>query len=107
MFCYIKHSFRRVVHLLLAFMNSIQAIYNFQSLGRKVMTKGHIFLPPEEESIFRLTFQLSTLRSRRPQLLMIAKATENLCLGHSAITKVTIKVLCVNVVIFPRSLEPW
>ena len=27
---------RRIVHFLLAFMNSIQAIYNFKSLGRNV-----------------------------------------------------------------------
>ena len=89
---YNKHSFRRIVHLLLAFMNSIQAIYNFPSLGRKVTIKGHKIILPEEWFTFRLTFQLSTLRSRRHQLLMIAKATENLCLGHSATTKVAIKV---------------
>ena len=33
---YLEHFFRRIVHLLLAFMNSIQAIYNFKSLGRNV-----------------------------------------------------------------------
>ena len=42
--------------------------------------------------MFRLTFQLSTLRSRRPQHLMIAKATENLCFTHSVITKVSTNV---------------
>ena len=39
--CYLENFFRRVVHLLLAFMNSIQAIYNFKSLGRNVNIQSH------------------------------------------------------------------
>ena len=88
--CYLEHSFRRIVHLLLAFMNSIQAIYNFQSLGRKVRTEKNSFMLSQRRILlcFRLTFQLSTLTFRRPLHLMITKVTENPCSDHSALFKV-------------------
>ena len=108
MFCYIKHSFRRIVHLLLAFMNSIQAIYNFQSLGRKVMTKGHTFIQVYVQvdfSIVNLEIQKTPAFNdhqgdREPMLRSFCDYQGN----HQSQPS---KYSCVNVVLFPRPHEPW